>query len=84
MVVPPSAEIILFPTDRLSTPFYGPAAPCPPDERLSTALKTLSAALAEQQQAVQRWRDAMAELAACMRTLSLALPHRDGIQAPPS
>jgi len=73
MANPTSAEIIPFPATRLSTPFYGPAAPLPASERLGTALDSLSAALTEQHCAIQRWRTAMADLAASMRALSGAL-----------
>jgi uncharacterized coiled-coil protein SlyX len=65
-----SADIIPFPMTRLSAPDASPAATISSEDRLSTALSALSHALAEQQEAVQRWRDALAELAASMRTLS--------------
>jgi hypothetical protein len=80
MAHPPTADIIPFPSTRLSTPFYGPAIRFSPDDRLNIALKTLSAALAEQQRAIQNWRDAMAELAVSMRALGSGLPHRDGAE----
>jgi hypothetical protein len=59
------AEIILFPGRRPSAP----SSPLAPTERLSNALTALSAALTEQQQAILRWREAMTDLANCMRTL---------------
>jgi uncharacterized coiled-coil protein SlyX len=65
-----SADIIPFPMSRLSAPHGSPAATVASEDRLSAALKALSLALAEQQEAVQRWRDALAELATSMRTLS--------------
>jgi hypothetical protein len=58
-----SAEIILFPGRQVAAPSVAPT------ERLSNALSALSAALAEQQQAVQKWREAMTDLANCMRAL---------------
>ena len=77
MVTRKSAEIIPFPAAPAATPFYIPADPPPAGDRLSTALDSLSAALTEQRLAVQRWRAAMAELAASMRSLSLVLPPQD-------
>ncbi len=74
MLNPPSAEIIPFPASRLPRPVYAPAAAFPASDRLSTALDSLSAALAEQHRAIQRWRAALAELSASMRSLSSALP----------
>ena len=61
-----SAKIILFPSRGGMAP---PPASVPPTERLSAALSALSAALAEQQQAIQSWREAMTDLANCMRAL---------------
>jgi hypothetical protein len=61
-----TAEIILFPTRQIAAPSTLALAPT---ERLSNALTALSVALAEQQQAVQRWREAMTDLANCMRAL---------------
>ena len=66
MSEPISAEIILFPARHKISP---PSLPLAPTERLSNALTALSAALAEQQRAIQRWREAMTDLANCMRAL---------------
>ncbi len=67
-----SAVIIPFPAPRLSTPFYGPADALPTADRLSTALDSLTIALGEQHRAMQRWREALAELATSMNSLSSA------------
>jgi hypothetical protein len=59
-----SATIIPFPV-RIPSP-----APQPPTERLSQSLESLSTALADQRDALQRWRAALADLSDKMRTIS--------------
>jgi hypothetical protein len=59
-----SATIIPFPV-RVPNP-----APQPPTERLSQSLQSLSTALADQRDALQRWRAALADLSDKMRTIS--------------
>jgi hypothetical protein len=75
------ADIIPFPSTRSSAAPASHLVPGPSDQRLSTALHALSKALAEQQEAVQRWRDALVELAASMRALG-GDPAKEAAPAP--
>jgi hypothetical protein len=59
-----SATIIAFPV-RVPSP-----APQPSTERLSQSLQSLSTALADQRDALQRWRVALADLSDKMRAIS--------------
>ena len=59
---PTTAQIIPFPVRRQSDVLNSA-------ERLSAALASLSAALAEQRVATQRWRDALLALSERTRTM---------------
>ena len=61
-----SATIIPFPVRSSGTDVP------PPTQRLSESLKSLSVALTEQRDALQRWRDALAELSEKMKTMNSA------------
>ena len=62
---PVSATIIPFPVRSRGTD--APQS----TERLSESLRSLSAALTEQRNALQRWREALAELSDKMNTMSV-------------
>ncbi len=69
---PVSATIIPFPVRPRPDPVSGPVQST---ERLSESLRGLSAALAEQRDALQRWRDALAELSAKMQSMGGTTGH---------
>ena len=60
-----SATIIPFPVRR-------PTGLPQSTERLAESLRSLSAALADQRDALQRWRDALADLSAKMQAVGEA------------
>ncbi len=70
-----AAELVLEPTSALTAPTPAPARQQANDlshssQRLTQALANLSAALADQKEATQRWKRAIEDLAAKMRALS--------------
>ena len=69
-----TAEIIPFPMREVAAapaPTLSPAASDP--ERLGAAFSSLATAMAEQREAVQKWRDAVKQLSTHMQTLSETL-----------
>ncbi len=74
-LVRPSAQIIAFPGIVLTAPtepepVQAVAAPEHPTDRLRRALASLDVALAEQREAVTKWRGALAALNTGVRALS--------------